>query len=365
MSFHLYQIDEIYSNADGTVQFIELSVGPFDYESFWLGFSISVSSGGAVHTFVFPSNLPSTLTANTSVLIATQGFANLGIVAPDYVVPAGFLFTGGGTINYASGADVVNYAALPSDGTHSVDSAGNIINASPTNFLGATGQVNPTLNVIVGTDGPDSLGGGPGNDAISGFGGNDLLFGGGGIDTIDGGAGIDAVALGVPLSDFRGVQVAGGQIRIDLASDHVDLTGIERIQFTDRLFVLDTHLGEPAWQTNALLWAAFGSAPTSPLLSQWLPLSTQAADMAQFGQQILDHYAPGLSTGALVTQLFGTIFGIAPSPGQVAAISALVGAGQAFETNGALFAFAASLEPNTNRMADIVGSIQQVDLTAG
>ena len=93
MAFHAYRLNEIYSNADGTVQFIELVVGAINGESSWSGQSITVTQGSVTHSFSFPRNLPSTTTANTSVLIATQGFAELGLVTPDYIVPANFLFT--------------------------------------------------------------------------------------------------------------------------------------------------------------------------------------------------------------------------------------------------------------------------------
>ena len=363
MSFHLYQVHEIFSNADGTVQFIEMAVGPFNGESFWAGQSITVTSGVAVNTFGFPADLPSTLTANTSVLIATQGFANLGIVTPDYIVPAGFLFTGGGVINYA-GFDNLAYAALPTNGTLSVDRVGNIANASPTDFAGVTGHLGPAANAINGTAGADVLTGGPGDDLISGLAGNDLLSGGGGNDTLDGGAGIDTASLGVRLADVTGVQVSGAQIQANLPGGHVVLTGIERVALVDKLFVFDTHPGEPGWQTDALLWAGFGAAPTSPLLSQWMPLSTQASGMAQLAQEMLDFYAPSLSTQSLVTHLFGTLLGRAPTAAELTGFSDQVGAGKPFETNGDLFAFAAGVQINTDRMVDLVGSIQQVDLAA-
>ena len=113
MTFHLYRINELYSNGDGSVQFIEMTVGNFNGEGFWTGNSISVSQGGTTHSFTFPTDLPSETTANTTVLIATKGFANLGLVRPDYIIPAGFLFTsGGGSVNYA-GVDSFTYTQLP------------------------------------------------------------------------------------------------------------------------------------------------------------------------------------------------------------------------------------------------------------
>ena len=62
--------------------------------------------------------LPSSSTANTWVLIATAAFAALpGAPTPDYIMPAGFFPTGGGTLNYASGADIWTYGAVPVNGT--------------------------------------------------------------------------------------------------------------------------------------------------------------------------------------------------------------------------------------------------------
>jgi hypothetical protein len=244
-----------------------------------------------------------------------------------------------------------------------VDRIGSISNATPTNFAGVTGLLGPPVNAINGTAGPDVLAGGLADDVISGQAGNDLLSGGGGNDALYGGAGIDTVSLGVRLVDVQGVQVSGGRIQADLPGGRVILNDIERVVLTDKLFVFDTHVGEPGWQTDALLWAGFGAAPTSQSLAQWLPLSTQASGMAQLGQQMLDSYAPGLSASALVTHLFGTLRGITPTGEQVAEFADQVGAGKAFETNGALFAFAAGLQFNTDRMVDLVGSVQQVDLT--
>ena len=140
-SFHLWKVDEIYSNATGSVQFIELSVTSSG-EQFLTGHTISVTEGSnPAHTLMFPSDLPGD-TANRHFLIATQGFARLGIVTPDYVVPDGFLYVPEGTIDYA-GVDVVGYHALPTDGVHSIDRSGNAIVNSPTNFAGQTGTIGP------------------------------------------------------------------------------------------------------------------------------------------------------------------------------------------------------------------------------
>ena len=146
-SFHLFRIQEIYSSADGSVQFIELreSSGS-DFENFWAGVTLTSTQGSTTRALTFPGNLPSTQTASRSVLIATPAFAALAGVAPDFVVPAPFLFPGGGTLNYG-GVDSVTYPPMPSDGVSSVDRNGVAATNTPTNFAGQTGA-------LVGTSPP-------------------------------------------------------------------------------------------------------------------------------------------------------------------------------------------------------------------
>ena len=79
---------------------------------------------------------PSTQTAGRRALIATQGFAALGVVAPDYVVPNGFLATDGATVNYA-GVDQVSYVTLPVDGSTALMRDGTMAQNVATNFAGA------------------------------------------------------------------------------------------------------------------------------------------------------------------------------------------------------------------------------------
>src|SRR6476646_3303251 len=86
--FHLFRIDQVYSNADGTVQYVVMrEVTGSDGESFWQGNLLTTTgSASGMQQFQFPSNLPSQSTASRSVLIATRGFAALGLVAPAYTV---------------------------------------------------------------------------------------------------------------------------------------------------------------------------------------------------------------------------------------------------------------------------------------
>ncbi len=142
-SFHLWTLSEFFSSADGTVQFIELST-PYSGEEFLAGHTIISSRGATTHSFTFPSDLPGD-TAGRTFLIGTAGFAALGLVTPDYIVPNGFLFTTNGSVNYA-GVDGVGWAALPVDGTLSIDHNGATAINSPKNFAGFTGSV-PALSL--------------------------------------------------------------------------------------------------------------------------------------------------------------------------------------------------------------------------
>ena len=140
-TFHTFQIAQIFSNADGTVQFVVLheSAG-FNGQEFLMGHTFTATpTMGMAQQFVFPSNLPSDNTAGRDVLIATQGFAALGIVTPDYILPAGFI-PFAGTINYA-GVDQVTYAMLPSDGVSAIDRNGMIEQNLATNFGGQSASV--------------------------------------------------------------------------------------------------------------------------------------------------------------------------------------------------------------------------------
>ncbi|MEO8751707.1 MAG: hypothetical protein ABI624_03415 [Casimicrobiaceae bacterium] len=127
-SFHTFRIDEIYSNADGTIQFVVLKESSGlngQYE--WSGQALTVTRAGRSKTFVFPHDLAATSTANRYVLVATQGFmdaVNAGIpgfstVFPDYVIPNQFIPTDGATLNYAT-VDEVTYGPLPTDGSQAL-----------------------------------------------------------------------------------------------------------------------------------------------------------------------------------------------------------------------------------------------------
>jgi len=151
--YHTFQIEQIFSNADGTVQFVVMhEMFGQNGENFWMGNQLVSNYGMSSQAYTFNKNLPGgtpaygygmgtpSPTANKRVLIATQGFAALGIVTPDFVVPNGFLPIGGGTLNYA-GVDSMTFAALPTDGVTAINRNGQMIQNLATNFGGQSASV--------------------------------------------------------------------------------------------------------------------------------------------------------------------------------------------------------------------------------
>ena len=138
---HLRDVTEVYSSAGGSVQFIELYTAVNDEQNLGL---FNVKAGTNQVNFV--TNLPTNLTADTYVLIATAGFGSLpGGVTPDYVLPfTNFVDTGGGTLNYANGTDVWSYGTVPTDGSLSLKRNGSTSVNDPENFAGNQGSVDLT-----------------------------------------------------------------------------------------------------------------------------------------------------------------------------------------------------------------------------
>ena len=143
-SFHHWKINEIYSSADGKVQFIEITCAETG-ENAVRGQRLYSSQGSRTNIFTFPSD-PVGNTFNKKLLLATTGFISQpGAVTPNYTFPTNFLFLGNGRVNFAN-VDALNYASLPSDGRRSLVRSGSqfvLTTNSPQNFLGHIGSLVP------------------------------------------------------------------------------------------------------------------------------------------------------------------------------------------------------------------------------
>lgn len=146
---HLWRFNEIFSNADGTVQFIELkeccgSTTENGLNNRWVAGDVSANQ------YDFTVNIAGN-TANKHLLLATSGFAALpGAPAPDFIIEDNFLIFQGDTLRYWTyPAATMTYGTgeLPSDGITSLHIGGTTGVNSPTNFSGETGSVDASVVV--------------------------------------------------------------------------------------------------------------------------------------------------------------------------------------------------------------------------
>ena len=147
-NFHLFDIQEVFSNADGSVLFVELFTASGG-QQFLGGHSFTFEISAIIQQTLNLSNLPSD-TTNKTFLIGTSNLTALYGITPDFVIPANFFAAGANnTVNFGPGQDRVNLALLPTDGVSSLNglisndgntSAATSINsqATPKNFAGQT-----------------------------------------------------------------------------------------------------------------------------------------------------------------------------------------------------------------------------------
>ena len=153
-----FKFEEVYSNADGTVQYIVLhETAGADGLQGLRGFALTSAHVSTIKTYFFTNDLPSSQTAGKRVLIATRGFAALNLVVPDYVIPDQFIGTDISVLNLtATPSQPLNFLdqlaiqSLVTDGDNAVFVvAPNVVTVSTnlaTNFSGATAHA-PALPV--------------------------------------------------------------------------------------------------------------------------------------------------------------------------------------------------------------------------
>ncbi|TFH74918.1 hypothetical protein E3V39_01850 [Gammaproteobacteria bacterium LSUCC0112] len=133
-----WRISEIFTSGDGTAQYIKLSTTS-DNQQNLAGQTLRAfdTNGQPGLTFTFPSNLSSSQTANTSVLIGTDAFSALSQLPVDYRLPSGFLSASGGSVRLGT-IDTLTYQReqLPRNGYQALSSARAAVTANPVNFSG-------------------------------------------------------------------------------------------------------------------------------------------------------------------------------------------------------------------------------------
>lgn len=137
-------VEQIYSNANGSVQFIVFRV---EGERGCTPFSVSsIHDGVMVPGYGYTP--PPGLWTSDHILVATGGFHALNIVPVDYGVSDGFLGTGGGTIRFCGSE--FHYPALPTDGITAIDGSGSPVPNVARDARGFSGSVTKGQAALAG-----------------------------------------------------------------------------------------------------------------------------------------------------------------------------------------------------------------------
>ena len=137
---HTWDVWEVFSNADGTVQFIELrETGGGAFETGVGTHTVTSDSGGTV---TITSNVASP-TSFKSILFGTAAYDALpNSPTPDYFITANFFAIDGDTVHY-NPYDALSFpAGVPTDGILSLNRDLTTGVNSPTNYAGQTGSIN-------------------------------------------------------------------------------------------------------------------------------------------------------------------------------------------------------------------------------
>ncbi|MBK7948328.1 MAG: hypothetical protein IPK00_06205 [Deltaproteobacteria bacterium] len=142
---HTWDVKEVFSNASGTIQYVEL----IERQTAGVGAETGVANSSITSNTRSQSWTGVTVPAPTgqkSFLIASASFAALaGAPTPDVIIPVGsmpFFNPAGDTITFAGCIDACTFGAVPTNGTNSLDRDSGSVTNSPKNRNGATGTVN-------------------------------------------------------------------------------------------------------------------------------------------------------------------------------------------------------------------------------
>jgi hypothetical protein len=141
--FHEWDIVEVFSNEDGSIQYVEFFTS-FGSQQFLDGHTLrtQINTTNAL-TYPFDGDLDTSEhgTANQSFLVATAGFEAAAGIAPDYVMPDAFIEVGVVTRLNFENVSIFQLAGLPTDGANALFADASTGPATPTNFAGETGTL--------------------------------------------------------------------------------------------------------------------------------------------------------------------------------------------------------------------------------
>jgi hypothetical protein len=224
--------------------------------------------------------------------------------------------------------------------------------------------------------GDDYLWGRAGDDVLDGGAGSDYLVGGPGDDFIDGGAGYDTASFSVSLDQIR-IGAVGSGVRVTSAEGVDVLVSIETLQFADRALAIDglaqigalynDFFGRDAVGTEAFVWQDafakgatvanlrsaliatdvgksyialqidglyqdyFGRPAAASEVSVWSNAIASGSNSADVRAALVSTAYGQAHIGVVVTDIYQTFFGRAPSAAEVKGWTDNVVSGVSFE----------------------------------
>ena len=138
---HTWDVLEVFSNADGTIQYVELVDNGAGGGETGVG---NGSLSSSLHSFSWSNGPVTGPTNGRKYLVATAGFAALpGAPVPDVIIPPAnvpFFNVAGDTVAFG-GFDSLVFGAVPTNGTDSFDELTGVGSNTPTNYAGTSGTV--------------------------------------------------------------------------------------------------------------------------------------------------------------------------------------------------------------------------------
>lgn len=138
---HTWDVNEVFSNSDGTIQFVELWEAGGGANETGVGTGTLSSN---TQSFAIGAGSVDPPTGNKFFLIGTAAFCALAGAPPcDAMIPPGsivFFNTAGDTVAFG-GFDSWVFGAVPTNGTLSLDRVTGTGANTPTNYAGTTGFV--------------------------------------------------------------------------------------------------------------------------------------------------------------------------------------------------------------------------------
>jgi len=167
------------------------------------------------------------------------------------------------------------------------------------NAVGLFSYVGSGADTFIGSSGNDVVYGYDGNDVMSGGAGNDTARGDAGNDVLDGGAGVDTALYSGNRTSYTVTKTSTGYTAGGGVDGTDTLTGVERLQFTDKSLALDMGVSEAGGKTALLLGACLGANGLSEK-------ATVGAILDYFdGGYTLTDAATALVSAGIVAQLAG------------------------------------------------------------